>query len=807
MKKNAFIKNLLILILFLIILPVRIGYTKNVFVAEENRNEYNVLQFGAIPDGNMLNTGAIQQAIDACSQAGGGRVFFPEGKYLTGTIVMKDNVTLHLDEGAEVRGSPKIDDYKTPSNLGLPYKGNAKYLVLAADVKNIGFSGKGKINGNGNTEAFWKPQLQVGNDGRPKWREAAERPSKLVELIGCQDVHIEDITLENSPAWTLHLLKCDRVTVKGINIYNKDFLRNQDGIDIDACRDVDISDCTVLTTDDAIVLKNTNTYNTKRTSEHIRVANCALSTLCNAFKIGTETQDDIKDVVFTDSKIYNHFLDMGILTPQNPEAGIALMTMDGGNISEITISNIAIKGYRIPLYLRLGNRGTGQKVPVSGTLKNISINHLSAVGASATPFIAGLPQHDIEGVKLEDISIATAGGKEMKKSAEIPEIPETYPMPTMFGDLPAYGLYARHVNGLMLKNININTNEPDGRHGMFGEDIKNLDVDQLQISTPADQSALIKLVQSKKALIHNCKATDGTYNFLNIKGDLSEDIEVKESDLMKSEIPFLVENNEKQDIISQSDNLLLTGVTVVMDGQVQRFATPTLIINDKVMVPMREFLAKLDVDMQGDESTMEINEGKRDNKMRLQIGNKTANQNVQEVDLDQPPSVINGIFMIPIRFVSEALGFSVKWEENTRTVKISTPGREENPVESIVQAENMALSGYVQEKNPAASNNVCIKTTSTGTAKYIYSGFSGIYTITVAYFDETDGTASYKLYIADKLVDQWDATEDLASASPVVATLTTRTVNGIKVEKGDEIKIEGTANGGEPTRIDYIEVQ
>ena len=292
---------------------------------------YDVLAFGAKPDGKTLNTVAFQRAIDQASKAGGGRVVVPAGKYVIGTIFLKTAVELHLETGARLIGSGKIADYTPMSWGGDGNKDRQPYhLIAAKGAKQIAITGRGVIDGNG--KAFWATGQELFDlpvdsiPPSPKWILAkAERVSPTIELQDCEDVLIEDITLTNPSGWTLHLLNSKKATIRGIRILNNLFSPNSDGIDLTGCQDVTISDCIINTCDDAICLK---TSPDGMATRRIAVTNCIIKTMCVALKLGNESWGDMSDIAFSNC----------VVTQSSRIVGI--YARDGGMLENIVISNI-----------------------------------------------------------------------------------------------------------------------------------------------------------------------------------------------------------------------------------------------------------------------------------------------------------------------------------------------------------------------------------------------------------------------------------------------------------------------------------
>lgn len=437
----------------------------------ETPGRFNVLEFGAVGDGVTLNTTAIQQAIDACAAAGTGEVYFPGGAWLSGTLVLKSNVTLHLADDAVLSGSTNLADYPEHIPEFRSYTDNytTRSLIYAEKQTHIAITGKGTIDGQG--QKF--PAMRLPYQNRPY----------LIRMIECRQISLENFTIKNSPMWVQHYLACDHLNLSGLTVLSREANFNNDGIDIDGCHHVRITGCYVDSEDDAIVLKSTS----NRACENVSISHCTLTSLSNAIKCGTESNGGFKNIRISDCHIFDTW-----------NSGIALAIVDGGTMDGVVISNITLSNLNNLLYIRLGNRARpfladGPK-PGPGVVKNIIINNIVAtqVGNYLPPahtyrgfkprftghvplIIAGLPEHPVENVSLSNFIIQYTGGSEwIDPTQPVPEAEESYPEYAMFGQVPASAVFCRHVKNVTLANISTSFLQSDHRFPLVCEDVDGL---------------------------------------------------------------------------------------------------------------------------------------------------------------------------------------------------------------------------------------------------------------------------------------------------------------------------------------------
>ncbi len=474
---------------------------------------------GAVGDGKTLCTAAIQKAVDRCAAEGGGTVRLPAGKWLTGTVYLRSNITVSLEKGCTLLGSRDIGDYAgpSPSSGADGAKRGFRFAAILAGSKleHVTITGQGTIDGQGSA-----------------FRDKSVRRPKAIYLVGCRNVLIENVRMRNAGSWMQHYRDCDRLTIRGIHVFNH-VTYNNDGLNVDSCRDVSITGCRVDSDDDGIVLKSLSL----RPCERVTVCDCVVSSHCNAIKMGTESGGGFKAITVANCKVHSPRESKKIYGRQRGLAGIALEIVDGGTLDNVNVSNVSIDGVSVPIFLRLGNRArryvTGAPKPGVGTFRNVVLRNIAAVNCSKIGCsITGLPGHGIENVTLTNISLGFEGGGERKlASREILEKPKNYPESTMFGDLPAFGFYCRHVRGLTFCNVDLRTASPDLRHAMVFDDVENLTIDRLKAGWSAGAAGVLRLSQVRSGMIRGCTAPQGASPFLRVEGQATRRIQLLGNDL------------------------------------------------------------------------------------------------------------------------------------------------------------------------------------------------------------------------------------------------------------------------------------
>ena len=452
----------------------------------------DIRQFGAKPGGKILCTDAIQKAIDACADAGAGHVVVPAGTFLTGTVFMKSNVTLRLEKGAVLLGSPWIRDYppQAPMTKSRYDQHLRTSLVFAQGVNNVSVTGKGTLNGNSKSK----------NDFTEDGRGHRHRPC-LIWFDECTDVRVKDITFTSAGFWTEAYTKCHNVHIDGITVKDSTF-PNNDGCDILDCENVIVENCDIVCRDDAICLKG---Y-TPEGCKNIVIRNNRVRSMCNGIKAGTDSSGGFQNILIEDNEIY-----------QTRISGIALEVVDGGLMQNVVVRNIKMNVVGTPIFIKLGDRnrpvyvdGIETAVP-AGVICDVHISGIRATVDKAKELnaetgqahnyftyassITGFPGHYVERVYIEDVDIEITGGFPLRTAEDakrnVPEESRRYPENRMFGVLPAYGFYIRHAKDIRMKNVCVAIRQEDGRPAFLLDDVHSSIFDDIQTESVSNTPSFL----------------------------------------------------------------------------------------------------------------------------------------------------------------------------------------------------------------------------------------------------------------------------------------------------------------------------
>jgi hypothetical protein len=481
------------------------------WVYSQSAEEINVEEYGAVADGKTINTQALQKAIDDVSEKGGGTLVFSKGKYLTGFLHVKSDITLLLDEGAVLLGSTNPEDYKQLVAENAPVSpktdDNSKLaLLLAHRARNIAITGKGTINGQGRELALIIDSLHhAGIRIDPHYNTGSNRPGetarpKIINFSECENVTVRGITIKNSACWVQTYELCNNLTIDQVAVESRAFWNN-DGMDITDCRNVKITNCDVNSADDGICLKS---YYPGYCCDSVYIANCYIRSSASAIKFGTASVGGFKNIVIDNITVKDTY-----------RSAIAIESVDGGFIENVRVSKVVAINTGNAIFVRLGHRA-GE---APGTVKNITLKDIKVqvpfgrpdeaydMRGPELPFfhnqfpspICGIPGHSIENISLENIEIMYPG-RASKGMAYIPlwqlhRVPEKikdYPEYSMFGELPSWGFYIRHVKGISMKNIRLNLDNCDYRPAFVFDDVQQVVMENLDLPDDKNQQIILK---------------------------------------------------------------------------------------------------------------------------------------------------------------------------------------------------------------------------------------------------------------------------------------------------------------------------
>lgn len=466
------------------------------------RKTYQITSFGAVGDGYTLNTKAIQKTIDLAGEAGGGIVVVPKGRFLTGSLVLYSHIELRLEAQAVLLGSTDPYDYPFMKEVLDHSAPDPRYmggLIQARDAGDIKISGSGTIDGQGRALALKIDSLfyagRLDSIYYNLRRKRSERRPGILMFRNCLRLRVEDVTVKNSGFWVQTYRNCRDLDITGIRVVS-DAYWNNDGIDIVDCHRVRIAHCFVNSADDGICLKSETAglYN-----DSIFISDCTIRSSASAIKFGTASVGGFRNVTIRDIRVFDTF-----------RSAIALESVDGGFLENILVDGVDAVNTGNPVFIRLGHRNL--RGPI-GTLQNVVIRNLRvqvpfrrpdlhydirgpALDFFHNPFpssIVGLPGHPVKNVTLENIEITYPGGGNdglaylpLYRLGDVPENAGGYPEFSMFGELPAWGCYVRHVEGLTLKNVYVKTVRTDYRPAFVFDDVKGLNLQHTEVRENAE---------------------------------------------------------------------------------------------------------------------------------------------------------------------------------------------------------------------------------------------------------------------------------------------------------------------------------
>lgn len=481
-------------------------------------NAVDVRSHGARGDGVTLDTVAINDAIAAAAQAGGGTVLFPAGRYLSFSIRLRSNVALYLDAGCVLIGADPATDagryddaeanrWDTYQDFGHSHWHNS--LLWGENLENLTIAGPGRIWGRGLTrsgpganrplKAGDMPSSLGGADpmgertraGAAFGAEMAGKGNKAIALKNCRNVTLRDFSMLKCGHFAVLATGVDNLTIDNLSVDTE-----RDGFDIDCCRNVRIANCAVNTpNDDAICLKSSYALGAARFTERVTITNCQVSGydlgsfldgtygttqteapdkegVCGRIKLGTESNGGFRNIAIANC-VFEHC------------RGLAIESVDGALIEDVTVDNLSMRDLTTaPLFIRLGRRMRAPPGTPVGAIRRVSIANVTVSGANA-PYastIAGLAEAPVEDVRIGNLTVlhGGGGGKAADAGRAIPEHADHYPEPSMFGVTPGYGLFVRHARNLQVHHADLRSAGNEGRPPVVLHDVDGAAFDHVR---------------------------------------------------------------------------------------------------------------------------------------------------------------------------------------------------------------------------------------------------------------------------------------------------------------------------------------
>ena len=452
--------------------------TSSLLSAQSGKVFYNILDYGATGQDTTIDTDAINKTIDVAANSGGGTIYFPPGNYYSYTIRLKSNISLFIDQGAALIAAkekngigfdePEPNAFDKYQDFGHSHWKNS--LIYGEGLHDISIVGQGLIWGKGLTRSTNQPK-GGGN--------------KAIGLKLCRNVNLQDFSILHGGHFAILATGVDNLTIDNLKVDT-----DRDGFDIDCCRNVRISNCTVNSPfDDGICLKSSFGLGFARATENVTITNCQVSgydegtfldgtfkrkykrysdsTTTGRIKFGTESNGGFKNVTISNC-VFDY------------SRGLALETVDGGLLEDVTITNITMRDItNAPIFIRLGARMRGpDSIPI-GACRRIIISNIVAYNVDYRhgAIISGLPGHEIEDLQLSNIRIFyKGGGPKDSINRVVPEYEKDYPEPYRWKIMPSYGFFIRHVKGLKLHNIEVSFMKDDPRPAFILDDVKGADL-------------------------------------------------------------------------------------------------------------------------------------------------------------------------------------------------------------------------------------------------------------------------------------------------------------------------------------------
>jgi len=521
------LKNSILVVLLIALTPIISGCTSTPINVTTSAPTFNIIDFGALPDGSTNSTSSIQRALDACANNGGGTVLIPPGRYVTGTLWLHSNLTLQLDSGATLLGSQSMSDFPEWQSKweGPNVKPRRAALLSGENLENVTLTGRGVIDARG--QIWWDLQHKA-----PKGTEVL-RPL-LFRLVDSRNIRIDGLTFRNYPMWTISPLACDNLTINAITIENPPDSPNTDGINPDSCSNVHISNCQINVGDDCITLKSgkeTDGRQKLKPTENVTITNCTLLRGHGGVVFGSETSGSIRNVTISNCVFIG--TDRGLRFKSRRGRG--------GVVEDIRANNLIMDSVLCPIAINLfydaGAKGekkvtddSSANFPADATtpqFRRLRFSNITARNIKyAAAYMLGLPEMHVDDISIENSSFY------LDPAATEPGPPDMSPT---IPKLLRAGLIARRINHLTLSHVDVSNQLGQA---ISIDDSNSLTLSDLTLLTPQDHTPLISLQNISSAWIRGCTTPPNTSTALHITGLHTSSIRLGENDFSRARHPI-----------------------------------------------------------------------------------------------------------------------------------------------------------------------------------------------------------------------------------------------------------------------------
>jgi hypothetical protein len=475
---------------------------------------FNVVDYGAVGDGKTLCTKAIQKAVDACGAGGGGTVGLPAGRYLSGAIFLKSNVTLHIGQGATLLASTDFEDFPPFRPRWRIQSDDVRRssLITGIDLENIAVTGRGTLNGQG--QPWWEALLKDKNRKEGQAKILTYGRPRVINLYRCRSILIEGVTIVDSPSWTVHPGGCENLEVEGISIINPENGPNTDGVNPESCRNVRIANCFIDTGDDCITLKSGEDEEGRlkaKPTENVTITNCVMYKGHGAVVIGSEMSGGVRNV--TASNI--------VCVGTDRAVRIKSTRGRGGVVENIRFCNFVVENVREPIYItsfytKTDLEPVSERTPI---FRDIAISHFTIKNSPCMARIFGLPEMPIQRLRITDVTASTE-----------------------------VGLVCDSVAGLEMQHVEVNT---DKGPAFEIKNSKNLELYGIKTTKPRADEPVVTMENVEDAFVHGCRALPGTGSFLELSGETTRGIVLVGNHLVAAENCFTLKKGAREEAVVQ----------------------------------------------------------------------------------------------------------------------------------------------------------------------------------------------------------------------------------------------------------------